>query len=70
MALPEQKNRGSGEEKGQEDKDGFLLQGRHLQLMWSGVAWQEGVGWQKRKGRTRAMGSGRLFMQTSSAVTT
>lgn len=53
MTLPRELNRGSGEQKGQEDKGSFLFQGRHLQLMWPGVAWQEGMAWQKKEGRTR-----------------
>lgn len=33
----------------------LLLQGRHLQLVWPGAAWREGMAWQTRE-RSKARG--------------
>lgn len=46
--CPEQMNDDGWEERGQEDEAASLLQGRHLQLAWPGVVWQEA--WLGRRG--------------------
>lgn len=41
--CPEQMNHGSWETRWQETRGSLLLPGRHLQLVWPGVGWQEDV---------------------------
>lgn len=63
-------NDGGWEERGQEDEAASLLQGRHLQLAWPGVVWQEA--WLGRRGGrgARQGGPSPCLMQTWSAATT
>lgn len=54
---PEQMNPDGWEVGGQEAGHLPLLRGRHLQLVWPGVVWQEGVAWQMRKEKGHSKGA-------------